>query len=117
MDAEDLIDQLEPALIAALGENGFDLGIDDDSGAIELATDDWTLVLEDWPDGIGFVATDDEPTANSTAELLDALITLFGKGLAPLREVDRYADGAISAALSRTTDPLSNGLATLLKSD
>jgi hypothetical protein len=115
MDAEDLIDQLEPALIAALGENGFDLGIDDDSGAIELATDDWTLVLEAWPDGIGFVASDDEPSASNDAELTDALIKLFGKGLAPLRNVDRYADGAISAALARTSDPLSNGLAALLK--
>ena len=116
MDAEELIDQLEPALIAAVGEQGFDLALDEDSGAIELATDDWTLVLEDWPNGIGFLAMDDEPAANGDAETIEALTALFGKALAPLREADRYADGAISAALSRTSDPLSNGLATLLKS-
>jgi hypothetical protein len=115
MDAEDLIDQLEPALISALGDEGFDLDNDDESGGIEIATDDWTLVLEDWPNGIGFLAIDDEPATDNQAQLLDSLQSLFGTALAPLREADRYADGAISAALSRTSDPLSNGLAQLLK--
>jgi hypothetical protein len=116
MDAEELIDQLEPALIAALGEDGFDLGLDEDTGTIELATDDWTLVLEDWPVGIGFLAMDDEPSASSGAELSLAMKSLVGNALPPLRAADHYADGAISTALSRTSDPLSNSLAVLLKS-
>jgi len=116
MDADELIDQLEPALIASLGDGGFDLERDDESGAIELATDDWTLVLEAWPDGIGFLAIDDEPAAASEAELQKAITDLIGKAIAPLRAADQHTDGAIATALTRTSDPISNALAKLLKS-
>jgi hypothetical protein len=117
MHAAELIDHLEPALTAALGDEGFDLEHDEESGAIELATDDWTLVLEDWPSGIAFLALDDEPVAQTAADLHLALKALIGAALGPLAEANRATDGGLGTALKRTSDPLSNALAALLTGD
>ena len=115
MDAHQLIDRLDTALEKALGEDEFDLGIDEESGAIELATDEWTLVLEAWPDGIGFLALDDDPAPGSSAELLTAIELLIGPALAPIKDADAATGGGIAAALVRTFDPVSNALASLLQ--
>lgn len=115
MDTDSLLEFLETNLVAALGENAFDLTMDDDNGSIELATDDWTLVLESWPHGIGFLAVDDEPTAASEAELDAAIEAVIGAALRTLREAESESEGAIVTALTRTTDPMSNGLARLLR--
>jgi len=117
METDDLIDLLNSSLIAALGEDAFDLTLDEDSGAIELATDDWTLVLEAWPVGIGFLAVDDEVPAANESELVAAIKDLIGPALKALRDANAEAEGAIVTALKRTTDPMSNGLAALLVAD
>lgn len=115
MDTDSLLDFLETNLVATLGENAFDLTLDEDIGSIELATDDWTLVLESWPHGIGFLAVDDEPAAENEAALDEAIALLIGSALRPLREAESESEGAIVTALKRTTDPMSNGLARLLR--
>ena len=113
MDARELIDALDVALTNAVGKDGFDLDLDEESGAIELATDEWTLVLENWPNGIGFLALDDDSDGGDASELA----TIIGPALDGLHGVDIEADGAIAAALRRTSDPISNALATLLSTE
>lgn len=114
MDADDLIEELNVALAAVLEDDAYDLTLNEDDGTIELATDDWTLVLEAWPAGIAYLALDDEPDTSDPNELRARMIELIGPALRPLVNVNTSADGQVAAALTRTRDPLSNALAALL---
>jgi hypothetical protein len=115
MDADELIEELSDTLSTVLEEDAYDLSIDEDDGTVELATDDWTLVLETWPAGIGYLALDDEPETDDPAELQALMLQLIGPALRPLATLNTASDGQLAAALTRTSDPLSNALAGLLK--
>ena len=114
MDADELVEELNDLLSGALEDDAFDIALNEDDGTIEIATDEWTLVLESWPAGIGYLAMDDEPDTSDPAELQTVMTTLIGPALRPLVTINASSDGLLAAALNRTTDPLSNALAGLL---
>jgi len=118
--ADSTIDELSEAIRGAmagvLADDAYWIGQPSagGDGDFELATDDWSLVLEAWPEGIGFFAADDEPDFDDAALLERALVKQLGAVLPVLSGVNEWSGGAIATALQRTTDPLSNVLATLL---
>ena len=114
MDADEFIEELNDALARSLDDDAYDVTVNDDDGTIELATDEWTLVIESWPAGIAYLALDDEPDASDPDALNEALAQLIGPARAPLAAVNGSADGQLVAALTRTRDPLSNALARVL---
>jgi hypothetical protein len=115
MDADELIEELSDALSAVLEEDAYDLSLNEDDGTVELATDEWTLVLEAWPAGIAYLAMDDEPDTSDPGELQALMTNLIGPALRPLTALNTASEGQLAAALTRTADPLSNTLAGLLK--
>ncbi len=116
---DELSEAIRGAMTGVLDEDAYWIG-PPSSGResdFELATDDWSLVLEAWPDGIGFFAADDEPDSEDSARLERALVKQLGAVLPALAGVNEWSGGAIAASLQRTTDPLSNALATLLAAE
>ncbi|MEZ4496302.1 MAG: hypothetical protein R2845_05850 [Thermomicrobiales bacterium] len=114
MDAHALIDQLDTALEKALGEDEFDLGFDEESGAIELATDEWTLVLSlaRWHRGFWRSMT---ISAGFVGRLMTAIELLIGPALAPIKDADVAAEvasqrrsSAPSICLERAGEPASS---------
>jgi hypothetical protein len=93
----------------------FDLDVEDDT--IQLAMDDWTLVIESWPDGHAFVALDDEPESDDPVVLTSLLLKLFAASLDPLAAVNDETDGRIATLLLRSGDPLSEVFAGMLRRD
>jgi hypothetical protein len=114
MNADDLIEELNETLAAVFEDDEYDLSLNEDDGTIELATDDWTLVLETWPAGIAYLALDDEPDTAEPDKLRAEMIELIGPALRPLSTLNASSDGQLAAALKRTSDPLSNALAAVI---
>lgn len=114
---EELADTIRGAMIGVREDDAYWIGLpaSGQDGDLELATEDWSLVLEAWPAGIGFFAADDEPDSENSAELQEALQMMLGDVVAVLASVNEWAENGIAAALERTTDPLSNALASLIK--
>lgn len=117
MDADELIEELSDTLAAVLEDDAYDLALNEDDGTIELATDDWTLVLESWPAGIAYLALDDEPDTDDPERLRAEMTELIGPALRPLATLNASSEGQLAAALTRTRDPLSNALAGLLRAE
>ncbi|CAN5332813.1 hypothetical protein BH09CHL1_BH09CHL1_02680 [soil metagenome] len=115
---EELADTIRGAMIGVLNDDAYWIGLPESGqdGDLELATDDWSLVLESWPVGIGFFAADDEPDTEDPVKLQAALEKSLGNVVSVLVAANEWAENGISIALERTTDPLSNVLATLIKS-
>ncbi len=114
MDAEELIEELNDRFANALEEDAYDISLNEDDGTIEVATDDWTLVIESWPAGIAYLALDDEPDTADPDALHAELTRMIGPARGPLTAVNASADGLLVAALIRARDPLSSGLAHVL---
>jgi hypothetical protein len=114
MDAEELIEELNDRFANTLDEDAYDISLSEDDGTIEVATDDWTLVIESWPAGIAYLALDDEPDTTDPDQLRTAMARLIGAAAGPLTAANNAADGLLIAALIRTRDPLSNALAGVL---
>ena len=114
---DELGETIRGAMIGVLEDDAYWLGIpaSGQEGDLEFATEDWSLVLEAWPQGIGFFAADDEPDTENIQELQIALEALLGDVLPVLAGVNEWAENGIVTALERTTDPLSNALAGLIK--
>jgi hypothetical protein len=114
---DELAETCRGAMIGVLEDDAYWLGVpaSGQEGDLELATEDWSLVLEAWPSGIGFFASDDEPETEDMPELQIALERLLGDVLPVIAAVNEWADNGIVIALQRTTDPLSNALAELIK--
>jgi hypothetical protein len=114
---DELAETFRGAMIGVLEDDAYWLGVpaSGQEGDLELATEDWSLVLESWPAGIGFFATDDEPETERIAELRIALEAMLGDVLPVIAGVNKWAGNGIVVALQRTTDPLSNALAELIK--
>lgn len=114
---DELADTIRGAMIGVLEDDAYWLGIpaSGQEGDLELATEDWSLVLEAWPAGIGFFAVDDEPETEDIPQLQIALEAMLGDVLPVLAGVNEWAENGIAIALERTTDPLSNALAGLIR--
>ena len=93
----------------------FDIDVEDDT--IQLAMDDWTLVIESWPDGHAFIALDDEPESDNPVVLTALLSKAFAASLDPLAAVNDETDGRIATLLLRSGDPLSEVFAGMLRQD
>jgi len=115
MDADELIEELNDRFANALDDDAYDITLNEDDGTIEVATDDWTLVIESWPAGIAYLALDDEPDTTDPDELRTEMARLIGPAVGPLAAVNNAADGLLVAALTRTRDPLSIALAAVLQ--
>lgn len=111
MNEAELIEALRTTLDPAIGADAYDLDLNEE-GAIELAADEWTLIIESWPTGIAFLALDDEPETGDSAELQRFLERLLGPVLPALAA----AGPEIVVSLHRSRDPLSIALAKLIDS-
>lgn len=109
MDIVTAAEQARERLSAVLSPADFDVTVEDGQ-AIEIATDDWTLRIEGWPDGIGWLAIDDEPddpTAYGQARR-SVMSEAVERALA---DVDRLLGGAIVRSLLASGDPFSHDFA------
>ncbi|MGH2533110.1 MAG: hypothetical protein ACRDJW_12500 [Thermomicrobiales bacterium] len=109
---------LKAALASALSEvlqtEEFDL-VEDETGALEAMSDQWTLWVEGWPGGVAFVTIDDEPADADAARMREARRRVMGVAVdRALAAVDRDIGGALAAALRSSGDPLSGDLALAL---
>ena len=109
MDSSITIDELEAALDAALRSvidpEEFDI-VRSPAGELEVSTDDWTLHVEVWPDGLAWLAIDDEPEdpARYTPVRRQVMSEAVDRALA---EADRAVNGALTRALAASGDPFS----------
>lgn len=119
MNATELIEAFDREFGKLFDLDLFDAGrgLDDESDAIEVAMDTWTLVIESWPDGHAFVALDEEPESDDPAALAALLSRMLSPALEPLSAVDRETGGRISTLLLRSGDPLSEVFAGMLRRD
>ncbi|MEA2532044.1 MAG: hypothetical protein QOG89_3688 [Thermomicrobiales bacterium] len=107
MESDTSIDRLAAALNAALGSvldtEEFDI-TPGASGELDVSTDDWTLHLEGWPNGVAWLAIDDEPddAAHYTAARRKLMSDAVERALA---EADRAVEGALTRALAASGDP------------
>jgi hypothetical protein len=104
------------ALASALGEvlaaEQFDL-VEDAAGALEAMTDEWTLRIEGWPDGIAYLTIDDEP--GDVTEMRRARRAVMPVAVErALALADRELGGGLALALRASADPLSIDLAQAL---
>jgi hypothetical protein len=113
MNANELIELIGSEFGKLFDIDLFDIDIEDDT--IQLAMDDWTLVIESWPDGHAFVALDDEPTSDDPVVLTALLSKVFAASLDPLAAVNNQSDGRIATLLLRSGDPLSEVFAGMLR--
>ena len=92
----------------------FDLKVDDETGAIELATDDWTLQIDGMPDAPdAWVAIDAEP--DYPGEYEKAAHDAFrAVELAALRRANQGLNGLLAEALHTSLDPFSQHLSEIL---
>ena len=115
MNATELIELFGGEFGAVFDADLFDIDVKDDT--IQLAMDDWTLVIESWPDGHAFVALDDEPESEDPVALTALLAGIFAASLDPLAAVNVETGGRIATLLLRSGDPLSEVLAGMLRRD
>src|SRR4051794_6970657 len=115
MNATELIELFGSEFGKVFDADLFDIDVEDDT--IQLAMDDWTLVIESWPDGHAFVALDDESESDDPVTLTVLLEKVFAAALDPLAAVNDNTGGRIFTLLLRSGDPLSEVLAGMLRRD
>jgi hypothetical protein len=110
----DVVDVLRAEMTSAGDAEDFDLSIDDETGMIELATDDWTLQIDGvGADAIAYLSIDNEPdhAEDYPSAIRNAFrpleIVALGRANVSLEEL-------LSDALVRSGDPISSFLATRL---
>ncbi len=112
---EQLGSALATALKVVLDPDEFDiaLGVAADVRELDVATDDWTLHIEGWPDPIGFLAIDDEPDDETQYEASRRAVMSVAVEQA-LAEADRAVGGVLSRALTTSGDPFTLALVKVL---
>lgn len=103
-----LVEQLEAIFGMVLKEDLYDVVPEPDGEAdvVELMMDDWTLHLADWPEGLAFLAIDEEPdNAAGRALLLER--TFYPRLLEAFSRFDAESAGALVGNLRATNDPIS----------
>ena len=111
----DIVATLRRELLVDLRPIEFDLTIDDETGDLQLATDNWTLAIEH-PESepSAWVAIDAEPDTHH--EYAHAFHDAFRPtDIAALRRADAALDGLLSAALITSTDAFSAFIAQSLQ--
>lgn len=109
--------QLESILRATMAGNyapeEYDLVPAPATRELDLVTDEWTLHLERWPEGIAFLAIDDEP-ADRIGYAAARTHALGERGLRTLTALNAALGGTLVAALRRSGDPFAIDLADAL---
>jgi hypothetical protein len=97
----------------ALCLSDFDISRADNSGYLEVVTDEWTLRVEQGATLVAWLALDNEP--DDDAALASARQEAMGLPVEhALAAVDRRMNGTLSDALRASGDPLSRNLAEAL---
>jgi hypothetical protein len=100
MDNETFVRVIRARLLTVMHEDDFDVVAGED-GALDISTDHWTIHLEH---DVGFLAIDDEPEQPSQfATSRRAVIS--ERVERALAFADGELDGALSAALTASSDP------------
>jgi hypothetical protein len=110
----DIVSVLRGEMSVDLKKVEFDLTVDDETGEIELATDDWTLSIDGVPDApSGWIAIDVEPEHAHEYEKArkDAFRPIE---IAALQRADEALDGLLTRALHASNDPFSGYFADVL---
>lgn len=100
MDTTRLAELLRQSFEPVLGSEDIDLLPSEAGDALDIVTEDWTLLLEGWPDQpVATVSTD--PSAASRDEVMAYEID------EAFAYVDAQVDGALTTALKASGDPVS----------
>jgi hypothetical protein len=93
---------LDAALRAVLHPEEFDV-TRGAAGDLDVSTDDWTLHVEGWPDGVAWLAIDDEP--DDPADFVSARRAVMSEAVErALAAADRAVGGALTRALDASGD-------------
>jgi hypothetical protein len=112
-DLDRLAAALDTALRSVLDTDEFDI-TRNDAGELDLSTDEWTLHLEGWPNGAGWLAVDDEP--DEPAQYAAARRAVMSEAVErALAEVDRSVGGMLSRVLTAGGDPFTLDFADALR--
>lgn len=113
----DVVAALREEMSVKLRRVEFDLTVDDETGDIELSTDDWTLAIAGVPDApSAWVAIDAEP--ESAHEYEKARQDAFRPvEIEALQRADRSLDGLLTRALIASDDAFSQFFADVLSSE
>jgi hypothetical protein len=113
----DIVAALREEMSAELRPVEYDLTIDDETGDIELATDDWTLSIGGVPVApTAWVAIDAEPEVAHEYE--KARQDAFRSAeIAALRRANHALDGLLSQALNASEDDFSIYIAGVLSAE
>lgn len=90
----------------------------DEQNDIAVAGDAWTLYLSGWPGlATAFVAIEDEPADGASAELIETAwrAAVSDDVIAAMTLADLELEGALTAALDASGDPLSQSIATAVR--
>lgn len=114
-EVSDVVAALRSALSAGESEDEFNISVNDETGAIECATDDWTLLIEGVPETpMAWMAIDEEP--EDEAGFLRARRGAINPAEeAALRQVDQTLEGLLTQALAASDDPFSQHIAASLR--
>ena len=112
--AADIVAILRSEMLVDVRPIEFDLTVDDDSGEIQLATDDWTLAIEHVSSSpSAWIAIDGEPEHPSEYERARQ-DSFRSREIAALRRANLVLDGALADWLITSQDPFSAYMATVL---
>jgi hypothetical protein len=111
----DIVAVLRSVMLVEGEADDFDLSVDDETGTIELATDDWTLQIDGAGDSAtAFISIDNEPDLE--VEYPGAIRNAFRPAeIVALGRADVLLEELLSAALNRSGDPISSYLAGRLR--
>ena len=114
-EVSDVVAALRSELSAGESADEFDITVNDETGAIECATDDWTLLIEGVPESpVAWMAIEDEPEDPDQYPRARRAVLRSVEEQA-LRRVDAALEGLLSRALEASDDPFSQHLATALR--
>jgi hypothetical protein len=115
-EVSDVVAALRTELAAGESTDEFDISVNDETGAIECATDDWTLLIEGVPETpAAWMAIDEEPEDEAGFERArrDAILPREEEALV---RANTALDGLLSQALDASNDPFSQHVARALRS-
>ena len=112
--AVSVAEAIEAALLARVDGGDFDLVVEGE--AIDLATDDWSLHLDGFPEVNGWIAIDNEP--DEAAGYGEAIRASFqAQEITALREANAGLGGLITSALRRSDDAISVWFAEFIEAE
>jgi hypothetical protein len=114
IEVVDVVAVLRTELAAGESVDEFDITVNDETGAIECATDDWTLLIEGVPETpAAWIAIDEEPENEAEFERAQR-DTMNPAEVQALIRADAALGGLLSQALDASGDPFSQHVARAL---